>query len=92
MQNENTDVVANISCPIPDCPVAASTRQTVSLGKDLARSVRRLRRWMKLCRQCPYQQDCLFQQHIDQQINQAIDDVLRMWKDPNQEEHWAGHL
>jgi hypothetical protein len=84
MQNESADAIGNLSCPIPDCPVKASTRQTVRLGKDLARSVRRLRRWMKLCLRCPHQQDCVYQQHIDQQVKQAIADVLRMWKYPEQ--------
>jgi hypothetical protein len=80
--NEKRDPasIENLTCPIPDCPVVVSTRNTLGLGKDLSLAVRKLRREMNRCLRCPKQEECTFRDHIEQVALRAIADVLLWWK------------
>ncbi|MBE0411763.1 MAG: hypothetical protein IBX69_18705 [Anaerolineales bacterium] len=71
---------ADLFCPIPNCPVVASSQRAAARGQDLARAVRKLRREMNRCQRCPQKEQCAYKQHIDRLVLRAISDVCEIWR------------
>lgn len=62
--------------PVADCPILAGLSQITSLAQDIRSTMRRLRRDLNRCKTCPAGQQCPILQRYQEQINQAIADVL----------------
>jgi hypothetical protein len=91
-ENEVGITPENLSCPIPDCQVAASAQRTVKLGQDLAKAVRKLRWEMVRCQQCPQKDHCAFHQYIDRLVLQAISDAYQSLKTSRQDRRCGDSL
>ena len=91
-ENEVPITPENLSCPIPDCQIAASAQRTVKLGQDLAKAVRKLRWEMDRCQECPQKDHCAFHQYIDRLVLQAISDAYQSLKKSSQNRRCGGGL
>lgn len=62
--------------PCDDCPVLADAVRITDLAQDIQRTMRRLRRDLNRCKTCPAGEQCPVLQNYQDQISQAIAEVL----------------
>jgi len=66
----------------PVCPLQENASKTVGLGKDLVRSLRRLRRDLQACKTCPSGKAgriCPVRQDFNNQVDTAIAELNAEW-------------
>lgn len=67
-------------CPGNDsCPVREDARRAVALSKDLSATMRRLRRNLRACERCTWQDDCWLRHNFNSLIDAAIAEVSEQW-------------
>jgi hypothetical protein len=62
-----------------DCPVKAETRKIKNLGKEMLKSMRRLRISLQACEHCEIYEECTFRQEFNSTINQVVDEIVEGW-------------
>ena len=62
-----------------DCPVRECAQQTVALGQDLEKALRRLRKTMRACARCGLAGDCALIREWHSQIDAAVREVAAEW-------------
>lgn len=60
---------------IESCPVSADVIRIQSISSDLTRTLRKLRRDLKSCSECPANDTCLALKNINSQIQIAITEI-----------------
>jgi hypothetical protein len=65
-----------------NCPILAGLSQITSLAQDIRATTRQLRRDLNRCKTCPLGQQCPIMQQYQEQISQAIADVLAEFSRP----------
>ena len=64
----------------PDtCPVRADAEQVATAGQDFVKALRRLRRDLNACRNCPLAEDCPVLSSFNSQVVAAITEVNIEW-------------
>lgn len=63
-----------------DCPVYWQASQTLNTARQMARSLRRLRRALKACRRCPATQNCPVVQNFNRQFEDVLAEIAEEWR------------
>jgi hypothetical protein len=61
------------------CPVFEEAEKALELGNKFNRQLRRLRQSTKLCEQCASKGECQLLSTLNQQISNAITEVVEEW-------------
>jgi cell division FtsZ-interacting protein ZapD len=61
------------------CPVLDDTVSIQSLSTDLAKTMRKLRRDLRACADCPGVDECQVLQSFNSQVTAAIHEVIQEW-------------
>jgi len=62
--------------PAADCPILHDSQHLAGLSQDMARTIRRIRRNLNLCDQCPSFADCAVLADLKSNVDTAIREVL----------------
>ncbi len=63
----------------PACPVLQDTQHIQGLSHDLTKALRKLRRDLTRCEQCPSYDDCPILKEFNSQVQAALDEVSAEW-------------
>ena len=63
-----------------DCPVYWQASQTLNTARQLAISLRRLRRALKACRRCLMAQNCPVAQNFNRQLQDVLAEIAEEWR------------
>lgn len=63
-----------------DCPVYWQASQALNTARQLASSLRRLRRALRVCRRCPMAQNCPAAQNFNRQLEAALAEIADEWR------------
>jgi hypothetical protein len=61
------------------CEVEIARNETIKLGEDMERSIRKLRRALKKCKKCDHFDDCQILKNLNSQIQAALESVIDEW-------------
>ena len=70
---------------IYDCPVRADTRKIQDLGKEMLKSMRRLRISLRACDHCDLVEECTFREEFNGIVNRVVDEILEGWNLPSRD-------
>jgi hypothetical protein len=65
--------------PPASCPILRDSARIVELSNDMAKTIRRLKRNLRLCQDCPSGGDCPVLDKFSQLVNQAIEEIIEEW-------------
>lgn len=66
-----------------DCPVRIETARVEEQGKELQRSLRRLRIALNACDRCELLEKCTFRTEFNSIVDQVIEEVTETWNNPD---------
>jgi hypothetical protein len=62
------------------CLVKKETETVLASGKHTLKALRRLKKTIKACRDCPVSEDCLLKESIDEQVNEMVAEINAEWE------------
>jgi len=65
--------------PPEECPVLQGASQASALSSDLLRALRKIRRDLKQCPNCPVYEECATLKDLQGRMNNVILEVLEEW-------------
>lgn len=65
---------------IPACPVCEDLNRVQTCSADPAKTMRQLRRDLRLCRSCPSAEDCPILQNFNLRLQTAVSEVTAEWR------------
>lgn len=61
------------------CPIKRHRREFYRFGRGLVRSLRQMRREVRICQQCPQRNDCPVLAEFHAMVDSVIDDLVEEW-------------
>lgn len=62
------------------CPIRRETEHSLQMGRSMLKSLRKIHRSLKVCKECQAGDDCELKQSFSDRINEAISEITAEWE------------